>query len=228
MAITIVASVAGFAINGGDVTLALAGAAANDIVVTFGGHSNRAGQVPGVVSPSGYTSIFGNLAANPNYKMEWKRMGEVPDVSVLLNGTANAADAATYGAYVLRGVTTDENPFNVPARSSVANGVPQSPSIITVSASVMVLATASAANTDTSKGTVTNFSANISANGNDTGTDHGTGGAASVRGAAGSLSPTAWSTWSAAAYVGVTVALTPEPIRADRFQSFVGAVYHPR
>lgn len=206
MAITIVSSVISAAASGANITLPITGGAGNDVVVVFGGFAGGTATAPGVISPSGYTSVYVLDDANNDFKIQWKRLGSTPDPSVLLAGSGDAADAGAYGLYVLRGVDTSANPFDATIKTSVAAGVPQSPSIITATNNAMVLALAGNDVNDASLGTVTNFDANIGAGVNDT-DDFSAGGAASIIGTAGTISPTAWSTWTSGNYVSATLAL---------------------
>lgn len=222
MAITIVSSVISAAASGVDITLPIDGGAQNDIVVTFGGFAGGTATAPGVISPSGYTSVFVVDDADNDFKIEWKRLGATPDPSVLLAGSGSAADAGAYGLYVLRGVDTSANPFDTPTITSIAIGVPQSPSIITATNNAMVLAVAGNSINDPTIGTVTNFDANMGASQNDT-DDFTVGGAASVISTAGTISPTAWTTWNSAVYVSATLAFSAELAQPDTFQSYVGA-----
>jgi len=208
MAITIVASVFTSAASGANVTLPIDGAAANDIVVAWGGFAGGTATAPGVISPSGYTSIFSRDDANNDFKVEWKRMGASPDPSVLLAGSGDAADPNAYGVYVLRGITNLTSILSTAVLSTVATGVPQSPSIITVNNGDIILAVGGNDVNDGSPGTVTNFSANIGGGSNDT-DDFSAAGAASVIATAGTITPTAWTTWASSNYVTATIALIP-------------------
>jgi hypothetical protein len=108
----------------------------------------------------------------------------------------------------LRGVTTAADPFDVVFKSSVATGVPQSPSIVSVTNGAIILALGANDIFDATIGTVTNFAANMGGATNDT-DDIAIGGAASVLTTAGSIAPTAWSTWTSGAYITATLALKP-------------------
>lgn len=212
MAISIVTSVVGTSAGGTTgVTLVLAGAQTNDVVVTWGGFAGGTATAPGVVSPSGYTSIYSRDAADTDFKVEWKRMGATPDPSVLLAASGDAADAIGYGAYVLRGVDTSANPFDINPviQTSIATGVPDSPSVLTATNGAIVLALAVNDVNDNSPGVVANFAANIGGSTNDT-DDLSVAGAASILSTAGSLNPDAWSTWTAGAYVALTTVLKPQ------------------
>lgn len=222
MAITIVSSIATAAASGANITIPLDGAQTNDIVVTWGGFAGGTATAPGVISPAGYTSVLVVDSAGVDTKVEWKRLNGTPDPSVLLAGSGDAADAGAYGMFLLRGVTTAADPFDIAVRSSIASGVPQAPSVITVTAGAMVLALAANDVFDSSPGTVTNFSANITATANDN-DDQTVGGAASIISAAGTISPTAWSTWAAGVYNGITLAFRPAAIPTVQ-TSFIGSI----
>lgn len=226
MAITIVTSVVGTSAGGSTgVTLALGSTAENDVVVTFGGFAGGTATAPGVTSPSGYSSVWVTDSAALDSKLEWKRLGATPDPSVLLAASGDAADAIGYVAYVLRGVDTSSNPFDATIKTSVATGVPQSPSIITTTDGAIVLALGANDIFDSSPGVVSNFAANVGGSTNDT-DDQSVGGAASVLSTAGSISPTAWTAWGSGVYNTATIALKPQAEAgggADPFQSYFGA-----
>src|SRR5687768_15881671 len=86
------------ATNGTDVTLTFPTLQENDVVIVFGGHSNRAANTPGPET-SGYASLVNHVAASPFFDVSWKRMGATPDADVVCHGTGNTADAAVYGCY---------------------------------------------------------------------------------------------------------------------------------
>lgn len=213
MAITIVASIAGAAASGANITLALADTATDDIIVTWGGFAGGTATVPGVLGPTGFTSVWTVDSAAVDTKIEWLRAGATPPTSVLLAGSGDAADSGAYGAYVLRGVTPTGDPLNVPIRTSIASGAIQSPSIITLTADAAVLALGINDVFDSSPGTVTNFASNVFASANDT-DDATAAGAASIIAVAGTVSPAAWTTWGDGAYNTATLALTPASVVA--------------
>lgn len=227
MAITIVASVATGAIDGLPVTLQIAGTQENDVIVSFGGFSGGAATKPGILGPTGFSSVWTTNTAALDIKAEWMRADANPPTSLLGAGSGVATDGTAYVAYVLRGVSTDANPFDVgpPVQTSIATGVPQSPSVITLTDGAMVLALASGGATDTSVGVVSNFANGVSASGNDS-DDITTSGVASVIATAGSISPNAWSTWASTVYDSTTLVFKPAPpAEADPFQSFTGRIY---
>ena len=208
MAITIISSILLTAADGLNITIPFTGAVQDDVVVTFGGFAGGTSTAPGVISPTGYTSILVNDAADVDFKVEWKRLGSVVEPSILLAGSGAAADAGGYGAYILRGVTKAENPFIGVIQTSIASGVPQSPSIITAIDGSIVLAMAGNDVFDSSPGNVNEFAANMGSSTNDT-DDFSVAGAASIFASGGSKAPGAWSTWTAGGYVSATVALAP-------------------
>src|SRR3990167_1332612 len=223
MAITIVASVFGSRAGGTTgVTLVYAGGATDDIAITFGGFAGGTATAPGVTSPSGYTSIYSRDAADSDFKVEWKRLGATPDPSVLLAASGDAADAVGYGAYVLRGVDTSANPFDMSplvTTSITATGVPKAPSVITATNGAIVIAMGGNDVLDATPGVIPNFSANIGGSTNDT-DDFSFAGAVSILGTAGTLNPTIWSTWASGAYVTVTTALKPYIVPAEPVTQF--------
>ena len=211
MAITIVTSVVGTAVGGTNVTLALGSTAQNDIVVTFGGFAGGTATAPGVISPSGYTSVLVVDCAANDFKIQWKRLGATPDPSVLLANSGDAADAVGYGAYVLRGVVTDPDPFDSTIKTSVATGVPNVPSIVTTTAGAIVLALGVNDINDGSPGVLTRFAANIGGSSNDN-DDFTVAGAASIIATAGTIYPSVWTTWASGVYNTAAVALKPASV----------------
>lgn len=225
MAITIVASVVATSADGADVTLVFDGSQENDVAVVMGGFAGGTATAPGVISPSGYSSIWTVDSGQLDTKLEWKRLDSNPDASVLCAGSGNAADSTGYVGYVLRGVSTDASPFDATTVTSIASGTPQSPSIITVTDGAIVLALAANDVFDSTPGVVNNFDANMSGSSNDN-DDITVAGAASILSTAGTIAPDAWSTWAGGTYNTATVALAPyvaPPAQADPFQSYVGA-----
>lgn len=225
MAITIVTSLVASAGGGANITLPLDNAQTDDFVLTFGGFAGGSATAPGVISPSGFTSILVNDDANLDFKVEYKKMGATVDPSVLLAGSGVSTDSGGYGTFILRGVDTS-SPFDATILSSIASGVPFPPSIVTNTSGAMVVAVGGNDVFDSSPGIVPGFIANIGASSNDT-DDFGTAGAASVRTATGSFSPTSWTTWTAGNYVAATVALKPQAAsNPDPMQSYIGVLYY--
>lgn len=217
MAITIVTSVFTTAAGAaGSVRLIYTGTQENDIAVTWGGFAGGTATAPGVVSPSGYASVWVVDSASNDFKIEWKRLGATPDTSVLLRMSGDANDAVGYGAFVLRGVVTDPDPFDVPIRTSIAVGVPNVPSIVTVTDEAMVLALGANDINDTSPGVLTRFANNFGGSTNDT-DDFTIAGAASIIATAGSIYPSVWTTWASGNYVTAAVALRPASTAAGTF-----------
>ena len=212
MAITIVASVLGTAAGGNNVTLALNSTAIDDIVVTWGGFAGGTATAPGVISPTGYASVWVNDSAALDTKLEWKRL-TAADPSVLLANSGDVADAVGYVAYVLRGVVPTGSPFQGGTQTSIATGVPNVPSIVTVTANAMVLALGANDILDATPGVLDRFSANIGGSTNDT-DDLSVGGAASIIAVAGSTYASVWTTWGSGVYNTVAVALTPASVVA--------------
>ena len=210
MAITVVTSIVGTAVGGNNVTLALGSTAIDDIVVTFGGFAGGTATAPGVISPTGYASVWVNDSAALDTKLEWKRL-TAADPSVLLSNSGDAADAVGYVAYVLRGVVPTGSPFQGGTQTSIATGVPNVPSIVTVTAGAIVLALGANDINDTSPGVLTRFNANVGGSSNDT-DDQTVGGAASIIAVAGSTYASVWTTWASGVYNTVAVALTPASV----------------
>ncbi len=168
MAIELRASSVVGAINGGNVTINFTGNGfgmvpllPKDVVLVFGGKPGRAA---GGIGPldQGYTTITttSTVAAGPNFGVWYKRMGDVPDQSVLLRGSANASDGTAYGAYILKGVSdvvTDATTQSVKGNSTN----PAAPSIITTSNNAWVIAMAGSQVSDTSVTSILGYSSLI-------------------------------------------------------------------
>jgi hypothetical protein len=213
MAITLVTggAVASQAGNGGDVTLTFpVGIAQNDVVIVFGGHSNRAANTPGPET-GGYASLAQYTTASPFFDVSWKRMGAVPDANVVCHGTGNTADAAAYGCFVLRGVVTSGSPLDqaVATVGPTTSTNPNPPSIVTQTAGAWVLALAGSAVNDASPGTITGYSNHIQGAGNDTGEDYSCAGATREIASPGTEDPGAWSSWASGAWYAASVAIKP-------------------
>jgi hypothetical protein len=132
-------------------------------------------------------------------------MGETPDTTVVCYGTGNAADAAAYGCFVLRGIDihTFQDATATPASGSSTN--PDAVAIVTTTNNAWVLDLALSIVNDGSPGTVSGYTNTVSGNANDTN-------AATVAGAtkliatAASENPGTWSSWATGVWKTVTVA----------------------
>lgn len=216
MAISLVPSgaISNSAGNGADVTLTFPTLQENDVVIVFGGHSNRAANTPGPET-GGYVSLVNHTAASPFFDVSWKRMGPTPDTEVICHGTGNTADAAAYGAFCLRGVILTGTPTD---QTTTTNGPttstnPDPPSITTQTHGAWVLAMASNAVNDASITAPSGYSNGISNTNNETGEDHSTAGATLLKETAGAENPPTFTTWANGAWYAVSVAIKPEPIK---------------
>jgi uncharacterized protein YjiK len=195
--------------NGGNITLTFpAGVQEGDVVILYGGHPHR---TPAALGPStaGYTEIAAYTAAAPNFGVWYKVMGSTPDTSVIGQGTGNAQDVTAYAAYILRGVSSVVLDQTSTTAGPTSNSQPNAPSITTQTAGAWVVALGGSQITDTTRGTLANYS---NANGN-TGNDTND---ISVEGATRSIAspatedPPIWpTTWTAGSVYAVTVALKP-------------------
>jgi hypothetical protein len=140
MAISYVGSASNFAANGGDVTVTLPGGIAeNDIVLVVGGHGNASGAAASI-STSGYNTLDTQAsAANYSGIIAWKRMGGSPDTTVTGTGGGDVSSGVAYIAYVVRGVDTSTAIDATTTEATGTSGLPNSPSITTVTDDCMVI-----------------------------------------------------------------------------------------
>ncbi len=206
----------GSVINGGNVTLTFdTGANApqtGDVVVVFGGSgSDGAGTVKGI-STAGYALIDGTDGADVQVKAWYKIMGATPDTTVVGLGGGDTGDGVVYGAYVIDGATVDVTVLDqTTTKVGQVTGVPNAPSIATQTAGAMVIALAGGHLIDASVGTVSGYS-NALELASATETDPMTLAAATKIVASPSTEdPAAWSAWTSANYVAITIALKPAP-----------------
>lgn len=171
MAISLVGSASGNAINGGNVTVTMpVGTAQGDVV--YGAYAlGTVSDVGMSVSTAGYTELtelYANDDNDTNFAVYRKVQGSTPDSSVVFVGTAGANDAVAGALMVLRGVDTTTPEDAVTTTATGVNGsIPNPPAITTVTANAWVLAIGG--NTDSDVPTApTNYSDLITDVGDDT------------------------------------------------------------
>jgi hypothetical protein len=215
VAITLVGFTSGAINNGNDVTLSMPGGTQDgDVVIVWGGHFNRAGSGVGV-STSGFESLLQHTAADPFFDVSWKRLGGSPsDGTITCRGSGNAADAAAYGLYVLRGVdATGGSPASILDSSIQTAGPttstnPDCPPAIVRTDGAWVLALAfSGVNDATITAPLSN---QVSANANDT--NPATIGGCTTESSPGSpetFNPGSYTSWSSGVWYAVTLVIKP-------------------
>jgi hypothetical protein len=212
MAISYVGSASNFAANGGDVTVTLPGGIAeNDIVVVVGGHGNASGAAASI-STSGYNTLDTQAsAANYSGIIAWKRMGVSPDTTVTGTGGGDVSSGVAYIAYVVRGVDTSTAIDATTTEATGTTGLPNSPSITTVTDNALVITAGLFA---VANGTLTppaGYSNALTKSGSDTnGID--VVAASRIQAAAGAVNPSGWGAIigdSSDDWVAWTVALRP-------------------
>jgi hypothetical protein len=133
---------------------------------------------------------------------------------VVGNGTGNAADAAAYICYVLRGVDLG-TPLDTAATTAgvTTSTNPDCPSITTVANNAWVLAVAGNRVSDADIGTVSGYSNQYQAQGNDTNA-MSVGGATKEIASPGAENPAAWTTWLSGTWFAITIAIRPATNRS--------------
>lgn len=100
--------------NGGNATITISSgltggigtaAAADDLVVVFGGYKSTATRSEADITTTGYSKrYYGTGANNPAAVLGWKIMGGTPDTDVVGTGNGNAAYACAYVCHVWRNI----------------------------------------------------------------------------------------------------------------------------
>ena len=201
--------------NGGFITMNLPAALReNDLVIVWGGHSNRAGSIPGPVT-AGYTSLVTQTAASPFFNASYKRMGTLADTTVNCRSTGNASDATAYGYFCLRGAIQTGSPIDVAVVTAgpTTSTNPDPGSIVTTTHGAWILALASSAVNDAAITVISGYENLTNASGNDNGEDYSTAGCTLVKSTAGGENPAAYGSWASGAWYAVTIAIKPEPLK---------------
>lgn len=210
MAITHAWSSAIGAINGNSIigVIPPSSIQASDVFITFGGKPGRAA---GGIGPTGtdYTQIMstGANGTGPNFGAWYKIMGAVPDASVRLQGSANAADGTAYGMYVFRGVSSVV--FDIPHQSVRGNSTnPNPPSVITLTNNAVNFIVAGSQVNDAAVFSVLGYSNFQRATANDN-LDISIGGNWASIATAGTTDPGAYQGWATASWIAATIVLKP-------------------
>lgn len=213
MTISFVGAVSGNALNGGNVSLnvqSTAGAIDGDYVWIISGAFGRAGTEGRIGNALSYTQITDNTNTI-RCRSAGKIYASADGATVTVEGSANTADTTVAVALVFRGVdsTTPIDATTIVATGSSTN--PNPGSITPVRGSTAFIAAAVSGVSDASPGTVTGYTqpTNFATNGNDT---NAATAAASYKISTANPAaedPAAYSSWSNAAWVALTVALRP-------------------
>lgn len=209
----------GSASNGGDVTLTFdTGGSAplqGDVVFLFGGRGNSSDAFAWGPITSGYIAIATIDSTGPKFGVWYKVMGGTPDLTVQGEGGGDAATGVVYGAYVIDGSTIDPGIFDQTATSTgQVTAVPNGPSIVTQTAGAWVITHAAASATDSTRGTVTNYTLIPGATVNES-DDFVSEAAYRVISSPTTEDPPAWSSWASGTGGAITIALKPAPPVVD-------------
>lgn len=202
------------ATNGGAITMNLPSSLReNDLVIVWGGHSNRAGSIPGPTT-AGYTSLVTHTAASPFFNASYKRMGTLADTTVNCRSTGNAADATAYGYFCLRGAFQTGAPTDATTVTAgpTTSTDPNPGSILTATRGAWILALASSTVNDASITVISGYENLTNASGNDTGEDYSIAGCTLLKSTAGGENPAAYTNWASGAWYAVTIAIKPQSI----------------
>lgn len=210
MAITLVTGGAlGVAVNNGaNVTIALPTLQSNDVVISWGGHFNRAGSNTGPTE-AGWTPILANtVTASPFFYAGYKVMGGTPDTSFVAYGTGNVTDAAAYGLYCLRGVDVTAVVGSAANFTRATSTNPDSPAATSTVSNAWMLSLAMSVVNDANVTLPTNYTIGVAANVNDTNPATVGGGTREIA-IPGAENPGAYSGWGSGAWLALSVFINP-------------------
>jgi hypothetical protein len=136
MAITLVGTASGSALNGDDVTITLpAGLAENDLVLVIGGTGSAGSDA--TIETAGYTTAAPYNHSDLSGIVGYKLMSSSPDTTVLCNGGGAASDGVAYVVMAFRGVHASIIDASVQVVD--LGGDPNSPAITTVTDGAAVI-----------------------------------------------------------------------------------------
>ena len=210
MAITLVSGGAlGVAANNGtNVTIALPTLLANDLVVSWGGHFNRAGSNTGPTA-TGWTTILANtITASPFFYAGYKVMGGTPDTTFVAYGTGNVTDAAAYGIYCLRGTNVTNVVGSAANFTRASSTNPDSPATTSTVSNAWMLSLAMSVVNDAATTLPTNYTITVAANVNDTNPATLGGGVREIA-VPGAEDPGAFGGWGSGAWLALSVFINP-------------------
>ena len=213
MAITLVSGGAlGAAVNNGtNVTIALPTLISNDVVISWGGHFNRAGSNTGPTA-TGWTTILANtVTASPFFNASYKIMGGTPDTSFVAYGTGNVTDAAAYGIYCLRGANVTAMLGSAANFTRATSTNPDSPAATSTVSNAWMLSLAMSVVNDASFTLPTNYTITVLASVNDTNAASLGGGVREIA-VPGAENPGAFGSWGSGAWLAMSVFINPAGI----------------
>lgn len=221
MAITFVGSNTQAVSGSTPISLSLPASNQNDLVIVFTGVSDETKGGP--PSTSGYTAIADVLHATGNCRLHasYKVMGSTPDTSVSVPATLSTSVGLGVLALVFRGVDTTTSLDVAVSTANTATSTPggTGPGVTPVNNNCCIVTAASAANWDTTVGSVSGYlpipSVQITVN--TTGSDATVAAAYNILsgGAGVAQRPATWSTWDTGDSCAVVLALRPTTVSTD-------------
>lgn len=194
--------------GGADFTLTLPeGLRENDVVYVFAGLARAAGGG----APAGWTVVGTTDGSTIRTQLLRKVMGQTPDTTILITGTANGNDGESAVAIALRGVdifTPEDTTFTTATATSTN---PDSPSITTLTNRAWVISFAASRVQDATVVAPTGYANQVDILSNQVG-DVTTAGATKEVATAAAENPDTWTTWSSAEWVAWSVAVRPAPL----------------
>jgi hypothetical protein len=211
MAISLIGTNQGSAINGANVVIDLSGLglAENDLVCVYGGIGgtlNNAG-----VSTSGYTEPSTKSDTNTlSTSFSYKKMTSSPDTSVTCLGNSNSLSGVAYVVMAFRGVDTSTPIDATTVVTNGGNSNPNSAAIVTVTNGAAVISFAAANNDDAGGVIPSGYGDRVYVNQSES-LDLTVGGAWKTVASAGSENPPGWTGFDTGAlgWHAYTVALRP-------------------
>lgn len=192
--------------GGANFTLTLpTGLIENDVVYVFIGLPRNAGGG----APAGWTVVSTvDTGTTIRTQLLRKTMGQTPDTTILITGTANGNDGEVAIAIALRGVDIN-NPEDQTITTATATSTnPDGPSITTLTDKAWVISFAASKVNDTTVTVPTDYLNQVDINSNQI-NDMTVAGATKEVAVAAAEDPAAWGTWTSAEWITWTVAVRP-------------------
>lgn len=211
MAISVPAvSQANFTTNNGTgptVTFPTASMAAGDWIYLIGGHFYRSGQSIGPNPIGDWQEVYAeNAGGSTNAFGVWRKLWDGSEVNVATYGSGTNGDACIYGRIILRGSSAVREV--APATGSSTN--PNPDTVATVAGDCVLIAAQSAV-TDTSPGTVSNYT---TVNGNVNTTNDMSMSIGYRLNPGTSENPANWSAWATGNWRALSIVVTPARLGA--------------
>lgn len=216
-ALAYVATVTNGATDGANFTLDIvaAGVQTDDLVVVMAGSYNRSGNEARIGNAFSYNQIVNTTSGNQRGRVAWKIYAGEGNPTV--EGSGNTSDAASAVAIILRGADQGV-PITQLGIATGSSTNPNAPSVIPYDDNCAVLAFATSLVNDATPGTVSGYlpTSGHFSNQSDTNSNTTAGQYKLLSGGRFvSEDPAAYSSWSTAAWVAVTVV-----VRATNLKSF--------